>query len=193
MRSPASSWRRRSPAASGHNGRAAFCPCSRGGTGRACAGSARPARRRCRTRRRHDVEAVGRAILEPGLDVVGDLFRRTGDHPMAACASQALHELADRRLLTVDDVDHQLETAGDAVRAADVDQMTRKGTIEVESSAAVPGVELRGGQRRSDRRDGPDLEADLLRPLCLQGGVVCRRDPERVERSSCAGRYRIKP
>src|ERR1700755_2006224 len=53
---------------------------------------------------RHHVEAVGRAILEPGLDVIRDLFRRSGDHPMAARARQPLYELPDRRLLAVDDV-----------------------------------------------------------------------------------------
>jgi hypothetical protein len=51
MRSPEWSWRRRSLAGSGHNGRAALCLCSRDGTDRACAGSARPARRRCRIHR----------------------------------------------------------------------------------------------------------------------------------------------
>ena len=51
MRSPGWSWRRRLPAASGRNGRAASCRCTRAGTGRACAGLARPVRRRCRTRR----------------------------------------------------------------------------------------------------------------------------------------------
>ena len=30
---------------------------------------------------RHDVEAVGGAALEPGLDLVGDLLRRAGDRP----------------------------------------------------------------------------------------------------------------
>lgn len=35
--------------------------------------------------------------------------------------------------VAIDDVDHELETAGDAVRAIAVDQMPCKGTIEVES------------------------------------------------------------
>ena len=30
---------------------------------------------------RHDVEAVGGTVLEPGLDVVRDLFRRSGNLP----------------------------------------------------------------------------------------------------------------
>ena len=70
---------------------------------------------------RHDVEAIGCTVLEPSLDVVGDLFRRSGNHPMAAGAGQTLNELAKRRLLAIDDIHHQLETAGDAMRAAGVD------------------------------------------------------------------------
>src|SRR5882757_8459112 len=42
---------------------------------------------------------------------------------------------------------------------------------------AVPGIELRVDQRRSDRGDGADLEADLLRPLRFQRRAICRRDP----------------
>jgi len=40
---------------------------------------------------------------------------------MAAGAGQTLNELANRRLLAIDDIHHQLETAGDAMRAAGVD------------------------------------------------------------------------
>lgn len=48
--------------------------------------------------RRHDVEAVCRAVIEAGLDVIGNRVRRTGDHPVATRAGEAPHELPDRRL-----------------------------------------------------------------------------------------------
>ncbi len=82
---------------------------------------------------RHHVEAIGGAILEPGLDIVGDLSGGAGDHPLAARTGEALHELTDGRLLAIDDVDHELEAAGHAARAAGVDQMARERAIQVEA------------------------------------------------------------
>src|SRR5207302_4616565 len=76
---------------------------------------------------RHNVEAVGRAVLEPGLEVVRDLFRRPSDHPMAASTGQPLHQLADGRLFAIDDVDDELETAGNAAGTLGIDQVAREG------------------------------------------------------------------
>ncbi|WP_283843481.1 hypothetical protein [Bradyrhizobium canariense] len=50
---------------------------------------------------------------------------------MTARTGHSLHQLTKGRLLAIDDIDHQLEAAGDAVRAAGIDQMTGKGIVEV--------------------------------------------------------------
>jgi hypothetical protein len=83
--------------------------------------------------RRHDIESVRSSVFEPSLDVVGDLFRRSGDHPMAARAGKALHQLSDGRLLAIDDADDEFEAACNAAGAVRVDQMPRERTVEVEA------------------------------------------------------------
>jgi hypothetical protein len=50
--------RRHSPACRGRNGRATLYRCNPHGTGRACAGSAPPAGRRCRSRREAAIESL---------------------------------------------------------------------------------------------------------------------------------------
>jgi hypothetical protein len=98
---------------------------------------------------RHDVEAVGRTILEPRLDIVRDFFRRAGNYPMAPRARQALHALSDRRLLAIDDVDDELETAGHAARAASVDLVS----LVVRRVLGQP--EILSGLGRARRDDVP--------------------------------------
>jgi len=47
----------------------------------------------------HHVEAVGRAALEPCLEFVGDLRRRTDDPPVAARAGEVARKLPDREVV----------------------------------------------------------------------------------------------
>src|SRR5262249_2312833 len=53
-----------------------------------------------RQQRRHDVEAVSRAIGEPLLDQVGDLLRRAGKGEMAASTGKTRQQLPQRWLLS---------------------------------------------------------------------------------------------
>ena len=123
---------------------------------------------------RHDVEAVGGAVLEPGLDIVRDLLRRSGDHPMAARAGQALHQLADGRLLAIDDVDHELEAAGDAAGAFGIDQVPREGAVEVEAGEIEADHLAELGQRI--------FRLDQLVELVLQAvGLDLRAGDERAD------------
>src|SRR3954464_2672555 len=52
---------------------------------------------------------------------------------MAACACEPLDQLPDGQLLAIDDVDHELETAGYAARTVGLDQMAREGPVEIKA------------------------------------------------------------
>ncbi len=60
---------------------------------------------------RHDIEAVGRPLLEPLLKPVGDLLGRARHHPVTAGAREAVQRLADAGPFAVDDVQDQPEAA----------------------------------------------------------------------------------
>ena len=72
---------------------------------------------------RHHIETIGGATAEPLLNQVGNLHRRTDRHPMPTSTGQAIDQLAQRRLLTVDDVDDQLEATGLALATVEIDQV----------------------------------------------------------------------
>ena len=55
--------------------------------------------------RRHDVEAVGGALVEPVLDLVGDLLGGAGEDPVAAAAGEPLDQLADGEALPAGQVE----------------------------------------------------------------------------------------
>lgn len=56
---------------------------------------------------------------------------RAGNDPVAARAGEALHQLANGRLLAVDDIDHELEAARDSARARCVDEIPGNRAIEI--------------------------------------------------------------
>ncbi|MGY3434739.1 hypothetical protein ACVWWI_006718 [Bradyrhizobium sp. USDA 3686] len=51
--------------------------------------------------------------------------------PMAARSGWSLHQLTKGRLLPIGGIDHKLVGTGDAVRAASIDQLMRKGFVEI--------------------------------------------------------------
>src|SRR5476651_2393151 len=80
---------------------------------------------------RHHVESIGSPAVEPLLNQIGDLHWRTDRHPMAASTRQAIDQLAQRRFLTVNDIDDQLETTGLALGTVEVDQMPWEWRIQI--------------------------------------------------------------
>jgi hypothetical protein len=66
---------------------------------------------------------------------------------MAASTSQPLHQLADGRLFAIDDVDDELEAAGDAAGTLGIDQVPREGAVEVEAREIEPDHLAQLGQR----------------------------------------------
>lgn len=81
--------------------------------------------------RRHDIEAVGGTIVEPFLDLVGDLFGRPGLDPMAARPGEAVEQLADGWILALDDVEYDVEAAARTTLALDTDKLARKWPVQI--------------------------------------------------------------
>ena len=57
----------------------------------------------------HQVESIGRAGPEPGLDVIGDLLGRSDDDAMPNAAAECAQELAHREIAAPRQVDRPLE------------------------------------------------------------------------------------
>ena len=97
--------------------------------------------------RRHHVEAVGGAGLGPLLDRVGDLVGRAGDDPVAARTGEPVAQLAERGVLALDDVEHELEAAALAALLVGVDDLARERLVEVVRRQVDAGQPVELGER----------------------------------------------
>ena len=103
-----------------------------------------------RQQRRHDVEAVGGAVLEPLLDLVGDLLGRADDDPVPAAAGEPVR--------------CSWRTVG-CSRSDECRAIERGAGCLAPSSSSVVGQVRRGAARRGRRseRSAPSARCELRR------------------------------
>ncbi len=91
--------------------------------------------------RRHDVEAVRRALGEPPLEVVGDLVGRAREDTVPAAAGEAGDELAHGEVLAAGELGDELEAAavalGDVVDVGQPVVQVGIGELDVEHRAQL--------------------------------------------------------
>ena len=79
---------------------------------------------------RHQIEAIGGAVFEPVLDVIGDLLRRAYDHAMPAAARQRTNQLAHRIAMRARLRERRVEEGVIAVAAVRRHQIVGQARVE---------------------------------------------------------------
>src|ERR1700737_2182083 len=93
---------------------------------------------------RHDIEPVGRTVLEPVLDKIGDLFGRAGSDVMSARAGKIPEQLPQCRLVAPHQIDDDFSTAARGLYQTRVGEIFRdKRAIEPQGRKIVPAEATR--------------------------------------------------
>ncbi len=123
-----------------------------------------------RGNRRHDVEAVGGALLDPAFDMVGDRFRGAGQHLVAAPAGEAAQQLAQRRALALDQSEDHLRAALRPLHRLRPREGVERDRLVQREEAEVEAVEALRQMLEADHRQG-----EVVQLLFQRVGLRLRR------------------